>query len=73
MWPKNGCDLNDDCFTCPFPDCVADQHQIGAKKAKRLEVLEMLGKGYNARQIAAALEMSRRTVFRIKKVSSASY
>ena len=70
-WTKtdNGCHYHGDCFTCPFPDCIADSqgaynYYMGQKR--RAEVKQLLGQGYSEKYVAGQLGLSLRTVFRWK-------
>lgn len=59
---KIGCELWEDCLTCPFPDCVVG---AGAKREvvlKKGEAIRLSRKGYSAEEIAARLGKSVRQV-----------
>jgi hypothetical protein len=70
-----GCELAPSCLRCPFEVCRFDPvgetgkyqgHVIQAKKLdkRRARVDELLGSGLVGREVAAALSISLRTVYR---------
>lgn len=73
LQPKvpNGCHLHNDCFTCPFPDCIWSSENSyhlrpsGMKRAK--EIIKLCKLGWSNRVIAAYLGISVRTVQRYLK------
>ena len=65
----NGCNYHNDCFTCPFHDCIAGvqggyQYIMGQKR--KAEVKQLVGQGYSDKYIAGQLGVSIRTVARHK-------
>ena len=72
---KNGCSAHSDCFSCPYPDCIAysKNSNQASQTAMRIERLrtraaELRSGGMPCRQIAVTLGISRRSVFRLLKM-----
>lgn len=58
------CSFHNDCFTCPYPDCIEG---IGIKKvslAKSMRVIDLHDEGMHPKQIAAVLNMSESQIYR---------
>ena len=60
----SGCQLWVDCFTCPYPDCVADTIPSLLTDAKRAEARELAEQGMSKAEIAQKLGIAERTVSR---------
>ena len=66
---NNGCILHNDCFTCPYPDCIDGQNKVAMlKKAKAVGLKEL---GYSNSEIAQRIGVSKRHVSRYLVGSSA--
>lgn len=62
-----GCDLHPSCLSCPLPACRYDLPPKQAQAwARALRLRPLLEQGLTVEQAAAALGVSRRTVFRLK-------
>ena len=59
-----GCQFWHDCFTCPYPDCLADTIPSLLIAAKRAEARELAEQGMSKAEIAQKLSISERTVKR---------
>jgi hypothetical protein len=69
-WKDGGCDLHPACLECPLPHCIEEQPR--GRQKRRLDgrgdaMALMVGKGNTVREIAAAYEVSVRTVQRALK------
>ena len=66
---ENGCHYHDDCFSCPFHDCIADSqgsYNYIMGQQRKAEVRLLLEQGYSDKYIAGQLGLSTRTVARHK-------
>ena len=66
---NNGCRLYQDCFTCPYEECV-DGSRHGrtiVKEIRYSQIREMAGQGIGRRKIAKELGVSIQTVRRALK------
>lgn len=59
---ETGCKLHNDCFTCPFPDCVIDKTQYLAAETQRVRAKVMYNSGASTKEIATCLGKSIRTI-----------
>jgi len=59
-----GCQFYYDCFTCPFPDCLADTIPTLLTNAKRAEAKELAEQGMAKQDISERLGVSKRQVER---------
>jgi len=69
MAEDTGCELHDDCLTCPFSECVYDTKH-GAQHFRTLQkqaTIEQMAKYHSTKEIAEQLGVSRRTVERALK------
>lgn len=48
---KTGCELWDDCSTCPYPDCIANNKRKAEAIRHIKEVTPLWQKGYTVKQI----------------------
>ena len=65
-----GCQFYYDCFTCPFPDCLADTIPSLLIDAKRAEARELAKQGMSEAQIARRVGVAERTVrYYLAKIS----
>ena len=62
-----GCQLWNDCFSCPFPDCLADKLPSLLIDAKRADARELAEQGMPKAQIARRLGVSRMTIYKYLK------
>lgn len=55
--PYHGCRAHHDCFTCPFPDCLAQDTSgvVGPRLRLRWAVAAMAASAHDVNSIAAAL------------------
>lgn len=68
---ENGCKFHDDCFTCPFEDCLYDGARRGtvvAKEKIQMVVRGLFTTGLTHQEIAARAGISMRTVYRYLEV-----
>ena len=63
----SGCDFWDDCFTCPFPNCLEDEGINRSKFRARAKTKQLLVKGCSIKEIAGRLSKSTRTIDRYRK------
>lgn len=63
-----GCDLAPRCLECPLPACKYDLgRKQGASVLKEQEIARHLAAGLSVDETAAAMGMSRRSVYRLKE------
>lgn len=64
MIKDNGCSEHDDCFTCPFPDCIMrSNNSKGVSKTQlRREKIMRMSKHFSTSQIATYFSIDKRTV-----------
>jgi len=60
---KTGCKYHDDCFTCPFEDCI-EGIQSGNALFGKIKAQALVKQGYSQAQIAMELNKSRGTIKR---------
>ena len=60
----SGCQFYHDCFSCPFPDCLADNIPSLLIDTKRAEARELAKQGMPKAQIARKLGVSRMQVYK---------
>jgi hypothetical protein len=64
-----GCDLSPSCLTCPLAHCRYDAGVREQRQDDRQQrIVELRRQGWTPERVAAALGVSRRTVFRLSKV-----
>ncbi len=61
---ENGCRKYDDCFTCPYPNCIINGRDVLRTLKKEAEALVLSNKGYSTEQVAKRLKQRVRTVER---------
>jgi DNA-binding NarL/FixJ family response regulator len=62
---ESGCEFWEDCFSCPYPDCLLDMKLPNVRTAmRRAAVIELLKAGYTQRQVAEKLGINQATVSR---------
>lgn len=67
-YKDKGCQHHPACLTCPFEQCISEVPvQVQRSKAKAAKARALRAEGRNVDGIAAALGMSRRSVFRMLK------
>ena len=64
IYQSGGCKFYYDCFTCPFPDCLADTIPTLLTNAKRAEAKELAEQGMAKQDISERLGVSKRQVER---------
>jgi hypothetical protein len=66
----DGCDLHDSCLTCPLPAC---RYEMPPGRARALAQAAALGRlletGTTMDEAAAVLGVSRRTVYRLRRIA----
>ena len=64
-----GCDIHNDCLTCPLPLCRYDSSPVRAKQVRRsIQIKQMLKQRYwSVEDLAERLGVSTRTVQRALK------
>jgi hypothetical protein len=69
----DGCDLHGHCLTCPLPAC---RYELPPGRARALAQAAALGRllaaGRTLEEAAVVLGVSRRTVYRLRRVSESS-
>ena len=69
-YQDDGCDLHDHCLTCPLPAC---RYEMPPGRARALAQAAALGRllagGRTLDQAAVELGVSRRTVYRLRRVA----
>ena len=69
-YKDTGCELWPSCLTCPFPRCIKEE-PYGASKLRSLAraatVLQLTNQGLTNAQIATILNVTTRTVMRLRK------
>jgi DNA-binding NarL/FixJ family response regulator len=62
---ESGCEFWEDCFSCPYPDCLLDMKLPNVRTAmRRAAVIELLKAGYTQQQVAEKLGINQATVSR---------
>ncbi|MBU0778200.1 helix-turn-helix domain-containing protein [Patescibacteria group bacterium] len=62
---KKGCELWDNCLTCPLPVCAYDMPNVNKPALKiRIKAIKLAEDGYTAEQIAEMLGRSLRQIQR---------
>ena len=61
---KSGCEIWEDCFSCPHPDCLADSGLNRKVMLLKAEAIRLVKEGYSPEQIANRLDRSVRQVER---------
>ena len=63
----NGCRVHPHCLTCPLAVCIFDVPERSQRGKMRLdEINELLAAGFTAVAVAARLNVSTRTIFRLR-------
>lgn len=57
----------DDCFTCPYPDCILGSGINKVSLAKKRRAIDLSNSGVRPKEIAKALGISKHQVFRYLK------
>jgi transcriptional regulator of acetoin/glycerol metabolism len=69
-YKDDGCDLHESCLTCPLPAC---RYEMPPGRARALAQAALLGRlletGLTMDQAAIELGVSRRTVYRLRRIS----
>lgn len=65
-YTDDGCEVSAHCLDCPLERCRYDERPDTAERPNqnRVAALELLAQGLPVRRVAAALGISRRSVFR---------
>ena len=62
--PENGCRFHNDCFACPFADCIIGTGKSGERMIQQRLAKELSQSGLNVDEIALKLEKSNRRIRR---------
>jgi len=66
----NGCRLWQDCFTCPYPDCLVGRIPSLLAASRMVDAMELAKQGLNNTEIAKRLGVTERTIYRyLDKIS----
>lgn len=69
-YQDDGCDLHGSCLTCPLPACRYEMPPGRARALSQAAALgRLLGTGRTMDEAAAELGVSRRTVYRLRRIS----
>lgn len=63
---KNKCGW-DDCFTCPYPDCMIGKVGISVSLARKRKAIELNNSGMYPKEIGVALGLTERQIYRYLK------
>ena len=61
---KNGCHLYNNCFTCPYPDCIEGTVGEHPAEVARLRAIELKDNGRSPEEIAKEIGRCEKTVHR---------
>lgn len=61
---ENGCNLWDNCLTCPFPDCIVKEKDLVKAPKAKARAIELKEEGYSPEEIAKELGKPIRVVKR---------
>lgn len=65
--PDTGCSFSPRCTECPLPACRYEMPpKVAGTIAREMQVTELEARGLTVKQIAAAMGVTRRTVFRLR-------
>ena len=69
MKMEAGCRDHDDCFTCPFPDCIRRDSNINRENKTQLrhDKIRRMLRNFSVSQVATYFSVSTRTVRRTLK------
>ena len=66
----DGCDLHERCLTCPLPACRYEMPPGRARALSQATALgDLLANGLTMDEAAARLGVSRRTVYRLRRIA----
>ena len=66
----NGCYLWQNCFNCPYPDCLVDRIPSLLRANKQADIRDLDKQGMTAAEIAEKFGIPQRTVYRyLAKIS----
>jgi transcriptional regulator of acetoin/glycerol metabolism len=69
-YQDDGCDLHDHCLTCPLPACRYELPPGRARALSQAAALRtLLSRGQTMDEAATNLGVSRRTVYRLRRVA----
>ena len=62
---STGCSGHDNCFTCPFPDCIMQSGNSGEvnKTQLRRDKIRSMSRNFSVSQMAIYFSISERTVY----------
>lgn len=67
-YPDRGCEIAPRCLECPLPVCRYDlPPKVAGAWLQSKRAMELLAAGMNTEQVAAMMNVSIRTVFRLKR------
>ena len=61
---KNGCRFYNNCFTCPYPDCIEGAVEGHSIEVARLRAIELNDNGRSPKEIAKEIGRCEKTVHR---------
>lgn len=72
-YQDDGCDLHEQCLSCPLPACRYELPPGRARVLSQAATLERLLEGGESMEVAAArLGVSRRTVYRLRRIAQSA-
>lgn len=70
-WRDTGCDLNPACLTCPFARCRYDEpprlEQTTRLRSRNARILELTRSGRTAADVSREMNISTRTIERVRQ------
>ena len=72
-YQDDGCDIHDQCLTCPLPACRYEMPPGRARAlAQAAALAQLLARGRTMDEAAVELGVSRRTVYRLRRIANPS-
>ena len=69
-YQDDGCDIHHQCLSCPLPACRYEMPPGRARALSQAAALgQLLVQGHTMEEAAAELGVSRRTVYRLRRIS----
>ena len=64
---STGCEMHDDCLTCPLPECIYDRKRglVDARTRQRHDRIRQMSECMSKRDVAEQLGITVRTVYRV--------
>ena len=70
-YQDDGCDIHDQCLTCPLPACRYEMPPGRARAlAQAAALAQLLARGRTMDEAAVELGVSRRTVYRLRRIAN---